>query len=88
MRELTDDELELVNGGVGLLGAAFTAVTAGGATAFNGGSVGEVVGATILGGVSGFFGGIALSPYSSGLTTAMFGVFSVETGILAGVVGS
>jgi|TARA_B100000315_G_C14497171_1_gene550587 lactobin A/cerein 7B family class IIb bacteriocin len=88
VRELTDEEIEMVNGGVGLIGAGIGAVSAGGSTALGDGSFGEVVGATLLGGAAGFFGGIATSGYSSGLTTAMFGAYSVETGIIAGMVGS
>jgi lactobin A/cerein 7B family class IIb bacteriocin len=88
MRELTHKEVDEVSGGVGVVGAALGAVTAGVSAAYGNGSVGEVIGASVLGGVSGFFGGIATSRYASGLTTAMFGAYSVETGVLASRVGS
>ncbi|HAJ76808.1 MAG TPA: hypothetical protein DCM64_10170 [Gammaproteobacteria bacterium] len=88
MRELTDEEIEMVKGEFGVIGAGIGAASAGGSTALGGGSFGEVVGATLVGGVSGFFGGIAASRYSSGLTSVFLGAYSVETGIIAGMIGS
>lgn len=88
MRELTELELDEVSGGVGVLGAGIgAAIGAGGAIA-SGASVGQVVGAGIVGGVSGFFGGVATSGYATGLSRGMFSLYSVETGILSGAIGS
>ncbi len=88
MRELTSEEIEQVGGGVGLLGAGIGAAIGGGSALFNGASPGQVVGATILGGVSGFFGGIATSSFAGSAARSMFGTFSVETGILSSAAGS
>ena len=88
MRELTNEEIEQVSGGVGIWGAGIGAAIGGGSAVFNGAGFGQVVGATILGGVSGFFGGIATSRYASGAASAMFGAYSVETGIMSSAAGS
>ncbi len=88
MRELTSEEIEQVGGGVGLFGAGIGAAIGGGSAVFNGASLGQVVGATILGGVSGFFGGIATSRYASGAASFLFGAYSVESGIMSSAAGS
>lgn len=88
MRELTRSEIEEVSGGVGPAGAAIGALTTGIGTAMGGGNAGQVVGSAIVGGVAGFFGGIATSQYSSRLTSYMFGAYAIETGVIAGSIGS
>ncbi|MDA1372956.1 MAG: hypothetical protein O2971_19690 [Proteobacteria bacterium] len=88
MRALTEDELELVHGGVGIVGAGIGAAIGAGGAAVSGGNLGQIVGAGILGGVSGFFGGIATSGYATGISRGLFSLFSIETGIMSGAAGS
>ena len=88
MRELTSEEIDQVSGGVGVLGAGIGAAIGVGGAIVNGGSLGQVVGAGILGGVSGFFGGIATSSMAPTFARSMFSLFSVETGIMSGAAGS
>ncbi|MEQ8954793.1 MAG: hypothetical protein RLN96_10590 [Pseudomonadales bacterium] len=88
MRELTEVEMEEVCGGVGVVGAGIGAAIGAGSTYAGGGSAGEVISAGILGGVSGFFGGVATAAGVPALGRAMFSWFSIETGILSGAVGS
>jgi len=80
MRELTDEEIEFVSGGVGVVGAAIGGVTGAVVSARNGGSVGNIIGAASLGAVSGFFGGIAGA--TTGAARYMFGAYAIETGFL------
>jgi uncharacterized membrane protein len=76
MRELTKRELEEVNGGFGLPGAVLGAVTGGAIAAGRGAGWGGIATGVILGGVSGFFGGISAA--TTGLSRYMFGAYSVE----------
>lgn len=80
MRELTDDELELVNGGVGPVGAALGGIAGGLTAVANGGNVGQIAASAAFGAASGFFGGIAAT--STGITRMMFGAYSIEMGVL------
>ncbi|MDA1372954.1 MAG: hypothetical protein O2971_19680 [Proteobacteria bacterium] len=80
MRALTDDELELVHGGVGIVGAAIGGVTGAVVSARNGGNIGNIIGAASLGAVSGFFGGIAGA--TTGAARYMFGAYAIEIGFL------
>ena len=88
MRELTDSELEEVVGGVGVVGAAIGGAIGAGGAYLSGSSAGEVVSAGILGGVSGFFGGIATAAGVPAIGRGLFSWFAVETGILSSAVGS
>ncbi len=80
MRELTLEEVEDVNGGFGVVGATIGAVTGGVSAAYNGGNAGQIAAATILGGVSGWFGGLASA--SSGFARGMWGAYAVEVGVI------
>lgn len=88
MRELTCDEIEQVSGGFGLLGVGLGIVTGVGSTYFGRGNVGQVLGAGILGGVAGFFGGIATSSYVPTFARVFFGASSAEVGIMGNHVGN
>ena len=81
MRELTIEETEMVNGGVGAVGAVIGGVT-GGVVSYNqGGNIGNIIAATTLGAVGGFFGGIASA--TTGLGRVMFGGYSVGMGAMS-----
>ena len=88
MRELKNHELSEVTGGIGIAGAAIGAAIGAGGAIVNDASAGQVIGAAVVGGVSGFFGGIATSGLGGGLSRGMFSIFAVETGILSGAIGS
>jgi len=88
MRELTNDENEQVSGGIGLLGAGLGIVTGVGSTYFAGGNGGQILGAGILGGVAGFFGGIATSSFVPTFARVFFGASSAEVGIMGNHVGT
>lgn len=83
MRELTEKEIEQVSGGFGPAGALIAGAVSGTLKAASGASAGEVVAATTLGAVSGFFGGIA--SVTTGITRVMFSAYAIETGFLSGL---
>lgn len=58
MRELTESEIDEVSGGGLIAGAIVGGVAAGVGAAYAGGSAFEVLGATVLGGASGFIGNV------------------------------
>ncbi|MFT6295920.1 MAG: hypothetical protein ACJATW_002208 [Glaciecola sp.] len=88
MRELTQDEIEQVGGGFGLLGVGIGAVTGVGSSYFSGGNIGQIIGSGLLGGVAGFFGGIATSSLVPTFARVVFGASSIEAGILGSHAGS
>jgi len=88
MRELTVEETEMVNGGVGPGGAIIGAAIGVGTSIALDKSIGETIASGLIGGVSGFFGGIATSRYASSATRYMFGGYSAGTGVVGGVVGA
>jgi len=78
MRELTIDEIEQVNGGIGVYGAVLGA--AGGAigAAATGGGAAAIATGAIFGAASGFFGGIGAATF--GFTRGMFTSYSLGVG--------
>ena len=81
MRELTYEEMEQVDGGLGPL--AFGAVMGGAYGAVSGydsGGIPGAIGGFALGSVTGFFGGIAAA--TTGVARVMFGAYSMGTHIL------
>lgn len=76
MRELKNDEVESVSGGIGPGGAVLGAIVGGVGAAAAGGNAGQIAGAALLGGVGGFFGAVALGGYGAAVT-GMFGAKSV-----------
>tara|TARA_B110000003_G_scaffold275708_1_gene319146 strand:- start:1132 stop:1398 length:267 start_codon:yes stop_codon:yes gene_type:complete len=83
MKELTMNEMEEVNGGVGPIGALIGAVVGGVSQGLNGGSIGWGI---FFGGVSGFTGGMAGAAFSAGRygIAAANTARSIGTGVLAG----
>ncbi len=84
--EMTNSEIEEVAAGFGLVGSAIGAAISGYSAYHSGASFGSIAGATIFGGVSGFFGGVA-SVAGSRFATGMFGSYSVGTGFGASLFG-
>ncbi len=80
MRELTIDEMEQVDGGIGFYGAAMGAAAGAVSAALNGGGVAEMATGAMFGAASGFFGGIGGA--TVGVTRAMFSSYSLGTGAI------
>lgn len=88
MRELTMEEMDEVVGGVGPVGAAIGVAVGAGSAAVQGGNAGEIIAGGILGGASGFFGGLATASGVGGFGRSLLATFAVETGIMSGSVTS
>ena len=81
MRELTYEEMEQVDGGVGPL--AFGAVMGGAYGAYSGyqsGGIPGAIGGFAMGSVTGFFGGVAAA--TTGIARGMFAAYSFGTHML------
>ena len=76
MRELTIEEMEQVDGGIGPGGAVLGAVV-GAATGYQTGGIAGAATGAAFGAVGGFFGGITLA--ATGISRLMFGAYTVET---------
>ncbi len=80
MRELTIDEMEQVDGGIGFHGAVMGAAAGAIGAALTGGGVAEIATGAMFGAVSGFFGGIGGA--TVGITRGMFSGYSLGTGAI------
>jgi lactobin A/cerein 7B family class IIb bacteriocin len=80
MRELTNDEIEQVSGGVGAVGAVVGGIAGGLGAGLSGQGVGGVISGVAIGAVSGFFGSIAGA--TTGFARYSFGSYAVGTGVL------
>ena len=78
MRGLTVEEMEQVDGGIGVFGAVTGAAAGAIGAAVTGGGFREIATGAVFGAVSGFFLGVAGA--SSGFARAAFTVYGLETG--------
>ncbi|MFT7294921.1 MAG: lactobin A/cerein 7B family class IIb bacteriocin, partial [Pseudohongiellaceae bacterium] len=85
MRELTQDEIEQVGGGFGAVGVVIGAIGGGIAGGINSGNFAGVLSGAALGGVSGFFGGIA--SVATGFARYSFGGYAVGTSAIGAALG-
>ena len=81
MRELTYEEMEQVDGGLGplafgtVLGGAYGAISG-----YDSGGIPGAIGGFALGSVTGFFGGVAAA--TTGIARGMFTAYSIGTHML------
>ncbi|MEW5683129.1 MAG: hypothetical protein AB1780_12165 [Pseudomonadota bacterium] len=87
MQELTFEQVEEVNGGVGPWGAVVGGVVAGGQAALSGKSGGQIAGALFLGAASGFFGGAGAAAWGAGakMTSVLYTSKAVMAGVASGL---
>lgn len=86
MRELTQDEVEQVSGGVGPVGAVIGGLAGGIGAGLNNQGIGIIIASATFGAVSGFFGGIAGA--TTGFARYSFGTYAVGVGVLGGEASS